>query len=219
MVAVFRQTAAAPGVRRRRDADMKPSAIASAIPHEAGTRAESDLIDAVRAGDGAAFDELVGRHMRRAFAVAYRLLGQRQDAEDVVQDGFLAALIRIETFEPQPPLRPLAAAHRRQSCDQHAEGARAATRGTDTGDGGQRRRIASGGGGAQRAARRAAARARPAAGSASAGSSSCSRSTDSPGPRSRTCSISPTALFDGICTPRGRRCEGRSALSPRGRHD
>jgi len=106
MVAIFRQTAAAPGIRRRRDADMKPSAIASTAAHEAGMRAEADLVDAVRGGDGGAFDELVGRHMRRAFAVAYRLLGQRQDAEDVVQDAFIAALVKIETFDRSRPFGP-----------------------------------------------------------------------------------------------------------------
>jgi DNA-directed RNA polymerase specialized sigma24 family protein len=60
-------------------------------------RAENDLIDGARAGDASAFDELVGRHLRRAYAVAYRLLGQRQDAEDVVQDACLAALVWKDT--------------------------------------------------------------------------------------------------------------------------
>ncbi len=57
------------------------------------------MIDAARAGDAAAFDELVGRYMRHAFTVAYRLLGHRQDAEDVVQESFLAALVKLDTFE------------------------------------------------------------------------------------------------------------------------
>ncbi len=37
--------------------------------------------------------------MRRAFSIAYRLLGHRQDAEDLVQDAFLAALERIDSFQ------------------------------------------------------------------------------------------------------------------------
>jgi RNA polymerase sigma-70 factor (ECF subfamily) len=68
-------------------------------PDEAILRAEAAAIDAVRAGDAAAFDDLVERHMRRAFAVAYRVLGHRQDAEDVVQESFLGALQKIDTFE------------------------------------------------------------------------------------------------------------------------
>jgi RNA polymerase sigma-70 factor, ECF subfamily len=65
-------------------------------PHE---RPEGDLIDAARGGEAAAFDELVGRYMRRAFAVAYRILGHRQDAEDLVQEAFLTALVKLDTFE------------------------------------------------------------------------------------------------------------------------
>jgi RNA polymerase sigma-70 factor (ECF subfamily) len=69
-------------------------------------RAEGDLIDAARSGDSLAFDTLVERHLRKAYAVAYRLLGQRQDAEDVVQDAFLAALTKLDTFERGRPFAP-----------------------------------------------------------------------------------------------------------------
>jgi RNA polymerase sigma-70 factor (ECF subfamily) len=73
---------------------------------DASARDEAALVHAVQGGDHAAFNELVDRHMRRAFAVAYRLLGQRQDAEDVVQDSFLAALTKIDTFEVGRPFAP-----------------------------------------------------------------------------------------------------------------
>ena len=73
---------------------------------ESASRPEGDLIDAARSGDGAAFDELVRRHMRKAYAVAYRLLGQRQDAEDVVQEAMLAALTRLDTFDRGRPFAP-----------------------------------------------------------------------------------------------------------------
>jgi RNA polymerase sigma-70 factor (ECF subfamily) len=67
---------------------------------------EADLISAARRGDRDAFDALVRRHLRRAFVVAYRVLGQQQDAEDAVQDAFLAALTRIDTFESGRPFAP-----------------------------------------------------------------------------------------------------------------
>ena len=76
---------------------MRAPARAVAGPREADLD-ETRLVDAVKAGDAAAFDELTSRHIRRAFGVAYRLLGQRQDAEDVVQEGFLAALVKIDTL-------------------------------------------------------------------------------------------------------------------------
>ena len=89
----------------RRAAGMKAFARPAASPQEAG-QDESRLVEAVKAGDAAAFDELTSRHMRRAFGVAYRLLGQRQDAEDVVQEGFLTALVKIDTFERGRPFGP-----------------------------------------------------------------------------------------------------------------
>jgi RNA polymerase sigma-70 factor, ECF subfamily len=64
------------------------------------------LIAAVRRGDEAAFAELVRRHMRPAFALAYRILNQREDAEDIVQEAFMAALGAIDTFDEQRPFAP-----------------------------------------------------------------------------------------------------------------
>ena len=49
------------------------------------------LVLAVMGGDRAAFDQLVARHQRRATAVAYRLLGNTDDALEVAQDAFLKA--------------------------------------------------------------------------------------------------------------------------------
>ena len=67
---------------------------------------ERALVARVQAGDGAAFDELVRRHVRRAFSIAYRLLENRADAEDLVQDAFLAALEGIDGFELGRPFGP-----------------------------------------------------------------------------------------------------------------
>lgn len=43
----------------------------------------------VAAGDRAAFETLSRRHLRRSLALAYRVLGNRADAEEVVQDAFM----------------------------------------------------------------------------------------------------------------------------------
>jgi RNA polymerase sigma-70 factor, ECF subfamily len=53
-----------------------------------------------------AFGELVRRYQRRAFAIAYRLLRHTQDAEDLVQESFMTALDRIDSFEPGRPFGP-----------------------------------------------------------------------------------------------------------------
>ena len=68
--------------------------------------AESELIEAARRGDNSAFDELVGRHMKRAFVLAHRLLGHREDAEDLVQDAFVAAIQNIDRFDTRRTFGP-----------------------------------------------------------------------------------------------------------------
>jgi RNA polymerase sigma-70 factor (ECF subfamily) len=73
---------------------------------EIGAPDEGALVERARAGDSAAFDEIVRRYMRRAFQVAYRLLGHREDAEDLVQDAFVRALERLDTFEAGRPFAP-----------------------------------------------------------------------------------------------------------------
>jgi RNA polymerase sigma-70 factor (ECF subfamily) len=65
-----------------------------------------ELAVLVQQGNAAAFDKLVGRHMQKAFGVAFRLLGQREDAEDLVQESFLAALQKIDSFDTQREFSP-----------------------------------------------------------------------------------------------------------------
>src|SRR5690606_7155357 len=58
--------------------------------HE-GARVTSDLVE-----DSGDPDVIFERHRRRLFGLAYRMLGQAQDAEDVTQDAYLrwAAAVR-----------------------------------------------------------------------------------------------------------------------------
>jgi RNA polymerase sigma-70 factor (ECF subfamily) len=59
---------------------------------------DGELVRATRRGELVAFDRLVERHQRRAVAVAYRLLSNRDDAMDVVQDALLKAYDKIGTL-------------------------------------------------------------------------------------------------------------------------
>ena len=52
-----------------------------------------------RRGDGDAFRTLVERHSRSVFRLAYRMTGNEQDAEDVVQESFLRAYKQLDRFE------------------------------------------------------------------------------------------------------------------------
>lgn len=67
---------------------------------------EAGLIERVLGGDAPAFEELVRRYMRRAFSVAYRVLRQREDAEDVTQEVFMTVLRKIGTFDRSRPFGP-----------------------------------------------------------------------------------------------------------------
>jgi RNA polymerase sigma-70 factor (ECF subfamily) len=53
--------------------------------------ADEDLISLVETGDADAFVTLYDRHSRAAFSLAYRMMGERQAAEDLAQDAFLKA--------------------------------------------------------------------------------------------------------------------------------
>jgi len=67
---------------------------------------EQGLVGRVQRGDREAFNELAQRYARRAFAIAYRILRQPQDAEDLVQDAFIAALDALHSFDASRPFAP-----------------------------------------------------------------------------------------------------------------
>ncbi len=51
--------------------------------------ADEELISFVGRGDAEAFAVLYDRHSRPAYSLAFRMMGERQAAEDLVQDAFL----------------------------------------------------------------------------------------------------------------------------------
>ena len=67
-------------------------------------RDEAELVRRCREGSEAAYAALVRQHRPRLYALAYRLLLDREAAEDVVQETFLSAFRQIERFEPRPSL-------------------------------------------------------------------------------------------------------------------
>jgi RNA polymerase sigma-70 factor (ECF subfamily) len=57
------------------------------------------LLARLAAGERTALDELFGRYRSVAYRVAHRLLGNEADALDAVQDGFIKALTRLDSFQ------------------------------------------------------------------------------------------------------------------------
>ena len=58
------------------------------------------LVLATGKGDLEAFEEIVRRHQTWAWKIAYRFLGHREEAEDVVQDAFLRLLHASGCYRP-----------------------------------------------------------------------------------------------------------------------
>ena len=55
----------------------------------AGHSEETSLIKKAQSGDSAAFGELIIRHERFVYNVVYRMLPNKEDAEDISQEVFL----------------------------------------------------------------------------------------------------------------------------------
>ncbi len=60
---------------------------------------DSVAVARVKAGDGDAYRALVDRHSRGVFRLAYRMTGNEQDAEDIVQETFLRAYKQLHRYE------------------------------------------------------------------------------------------------------------------------
>jgi RNA polymerase sigma-70 factor (ECF subfamily) len=59
---------------------------------------ESNLLARLRAGEEAAFEELVRTYSPRLLAVARRIVGNDEEARDVIQDAFLNAFRSLRSF-------------------------------------------------------------------------------------------------------------------------
>ncbi len=57
------------------------------------------LVARAKAGDTAAFGELVRKYRPRVYALALTLTGQASDADDITQDAFLKAYDKLSEFE------------------------------------------------------------------------------------------------------------------------
>ncbi len=60
---------------------------------------DSELIEQTLQGRPAAFGVLVRKYQDRLFNTLARLLGNIEDAHDVVQDSFIQAFVKLETFQ------------------------------------------------------------------------------------------------------------------------
>lgn len=62
---------------------------------------EEELIQRSQDGDIDAFEELVARNETKVYAIAYRFMGNADDASDLAQDAFLKAFKSIKSFRKE----------------------------------------------------------------------------------------------------------------------
>ena len=60
---------------------------------------EAELISRAKAGDAAAFEQLVLENQNRVYSLALRMLGNGEDAQDAAQEAFLNAWRALPTFK------------------------------------------------------------------------------------------------------------------------
>jgi RNA polymerase sigma-70 factor (ECF subfamily) len=67
---------------------------------------EARAIARVQAGDAAAYDYLVGKHLPRVIAIAYGVVRNAHDAEDLAQEAFVKAFQSLGRFRAGEPFGP-----------------------------------------------------------------------------------------------------------------
>lgn len=67
---------------------------------------DAALISQARQGDEVAWMQLMRLHQEPVFRLAYLILGDADEAEDVAQDSFVRAYQKLDQFDPQRPFRP-----------------------------------------------------------------------------------------------------------------
>jgi RNA polymerase sigma-70 factor (ECF subfamily) len=66
----------------------------------AADEATMSLMARARAGDAAAFDQIIISQQHRVIALAWRLLGNQDDARDAAQESFLRVYKNLNKFDP-----------------------------------------------------------------------------------------------------------------------
>lgn len=70
------------------------------------TASLEDLIRRCLSGDEAAIRQLVERYQNIVYRVCYRMMGQREDAEDVAQETLLRAIRSLATYDQTRAFEP-----------------------------------------------------------------------------------------------------------------
>ncbi|MGH7665246.1 MAG: RNA polymerase sigma factor [Gemmatimonadaceae bacterium] len=70
-------------------------------PTQLATIPDADIVALARAGKDAAFRELIRRYERPVFSLIYRIVRDRETAEDLSQETFIKVLNNIDRYRPE----------------------------------------------------------------------------------------------------------------------
>jgi RNA polymerase sigma-70 factor, ECF subfamily len=83
----------------------KAPTLSSSNPHRLPSSVvredEHLLVTAAKAGDAAAFDELVNRYEKKIFRLTMNITRNHEDAEDAMQDAFMKAFSHLDRFHEE----------------------------------------------------------------------------------------------------------------------
>lgn len=86
----------APGPRRPRQAPLNDT-----DPQSTDARMDAELIARIRGGDRSAFLAFYDQHVSLMLSIAMRIVGDRREAEDVLQDVFAQVWSRSSRYDPE----------------------------------------------------------------------------------------------------------------------
>lgn len=91
-----------PSPRLQPDDQRLPRGLAARVEQMAGAAEVADptLVQQAIAGDQDAFSALVARYQKRAFWVAFHVLGRVEDARDVTQEAFVRLHRSLDKYDP-----------------------------------------------------------------------------------------------------------------------
>ncbi len=86
-------------------ADQNPATAKPTLSRSISRAVETDemLVDRIRSGDRAAFDEIYGRYFKRVFAFLDKRLRNRADTEETTQEVFINIFSSLDSFRGEAP--------------------------------------------------------------------------------------------------------------------
>jgi RNA polymerase sigma-70 factor (ECF subfamily) len=73
---------------------------------ETSPKVQKDVIESCKAGDEQAFSEIVLTYQKRVFNIAYRMLGNKEEAKDLAQEVFLSVFESIKDLREEVKFEP-----------------------------------------------------------------------------------------------------------------